>query len=71
MNEGIKALRGILIHVSIGTYSATGPADNEPMKLQGAPSSDNTVQEFEAFPPRCQRCDKHLQVERPMTSLHH
>lgn len=44
----------------IGTHSATGPADSEPMKEHGAPSCDRTVQEFEAFPPRCQRCDKHL-----------
>lgn len=53
-----------MCNVLIITHSATGPADSEPMKAQEAPSSDSTVQEFEAFPPRCQRCDKHLQVQR-------
>lgn len=42
------------------THSATGPADNDPMKALDAPSSDRTVHEFEAFPPLCQRWDKHL-----------
>lgn len=31
------------------------------MKAHGAPSKDRTVQVLEAFPPRCQRCDRHLQ----------
>lgn len=42
------------------THSATGPADNDPMKALDAPSSDRTVHEFEAFPPLCHRWDKHL-----------
>lgn len=46
------------------TYSAAGPGASEPMKEQGAPSSDSTVQELEAFPPRCQRCDRHLRGTR-------
>lgn len=56
----MNILTNILINVLISTHSATGPVDSEPMKAQEAPSSDSTVQEFEAFPPRCQCCDKHL-----------
>lgn len=58
------------MNVFISTHSATGPADSEPMKAHGAPSSDITVQEFEAFPPRCQRCDKHLQVQSEEQNYH-
>lgn len=46
--------------VSVNTHSAVRPAAREPMKAHGAPSSDSTVQELDAFPPRCHRCDKHL-----------
>lgn len=53
----------------IVTYSAICPADSEPMKAGDAPSSDSTVHMFDAFPPLCQRCDKHLQAQRVMSSL--
>lgn len=43
------------------THSATWPGASEPMKAQGAPSRERTVQELEALPPRCHLCDKHLQ----------
>lgn len=52
---------------STPTYSAAYPGASEPMKEQGAPSSARTVQELEAFPPRCHRCDKHLQGGRGRT----
>lgn len=42
------------------THSATGPPASEPMKALDAPRSDRTVHELDAFPPRCQRWDKHL-----------
>lgn len=46
------------------THSATGPGASEPMKAQGAPSRDRTVQELDALPPRCHLWDKHLQNTR-------
>ena len=46
------------------TYSATWPGASEPMKAQGAPSRERTVQELDALPPRCHLWDKHLQNTR-------
>lgn len=42
------------------THSATWPGASEPMKAQGAPSRERTVQELDALPPRCHLWDKHL-----------
>lgn len=48
-------------HPHPDTYSAALPGAREPMKAQGAPSKDRTVQVLEALPPLCQRCERHLQ----------